>query len=378
MPFGNLSCYRIERNPCNIAMKLTMQLKLLPTAEQADAMLRTMERFNAACDELAVVAFANRCANKVELQKLAYHAIRRDFGLGAQMTVRAIAKVVEVYKRDRDIQPRFRPHGAIVYDQRILSWKGSDRVSILTNDGRQIMPWVCGSYQRGMLDRVRGQADLIYCDGMFFLYVTIDIGDVPESDPTEYLGVDLGLKNIAADSDGEVFSGSHNANLRRRYARLRRNLQRKGTKSAKRLLNRRRLKESRFAANENHRISKAIVRKAKDTGRGIGLEDLKGIRDRTTVRKSQRRAHHSWTFGKFRIFMTYKAALQGVPLVCVDPRNTSRTCPECGYIDKRNRQTRDRFTCISCGHSAAADTTAARNIARRAEGHAAERRTGLS
>ena len=129
------------------------------------------------------VAFANRCANKVELQKLAYHDIRRDFGLGAQMTVRAIAKVVEVYKRDKDIQPTFRPHGAIVYDQRILSWKGADRVSILTNDGRQIMPWVCGAYQHAQLDRVRGQADLIYRDGMFFLYVTIDVGDVPEGDP---------------------------------------------------------------------------------------------------------------------------------------------------------------------------------------------------
>ena len=235
-----------------LAMNLTMQLKLLPAPEQADAMLRTMERFNAACDALAAVAFANRCANKVELQKLAYHDIRRDFGLGAQMTVRAIAKVVEVYKRDKDIQPKFRPHGAIVYDQRILSWKGADRVSIQTNDGRQIMPWVCGAYQHALLERARGQADLIYRDGMFFLYVTIDVGDVPEGDPTEYLGVDLGRRNIAADSDGDTFCGAHNASLRNRHARLRRKLQRKGTKSAKRLLRRRRLKEARFASDVNH------------------------------------------------------------------------------------------------------------------------------
>ena len=174
-------------------MNLTMQLKVLPTPEQSASMLATMEKFNAACDELASVAFNNQCASKVELQKLAYHDIRRDLGLSAQMTVRAIAKVVEVYKRDKTIQPSFRPHGAIVYDERILSWKGSDRVSIWTVDGRAIMPWVCGAYQHAQLDRVRGQADLIYRDGMFFLYVTIDVGDVPEGDPTEYLGVDLGL-----------------------------------------------------------------------------------------------------------------------------------------------------------------------------------------
>jgi IS605 OrfB family transposase len=357
-----------------VAMNLTMQLKLLPVPEQADAMLRTMERFNAACDALASVAFANRCANKVELQKLAYHDIRHDFGLGAQMTVRAIAKVVEVYKRDKDIQPKFRPHGAIVYDQRILSWKGADRVSILTNDGRQIMPWICGAYQHALLERARGQADLIYRDGMFFLYVTIDVGDVPVGDPTEYLGVDLGHRNIAADNDGTTFCGAHNASLRNRHARLRRKLQRKGTKSAKRLLRRRRLKEARFATDVNHRISKTIVRKAKDTGRGIGLEDLTHIRCRTTVRRSQRRAHHSWAFAQLRSFVTYKAALDGVPVVCVDPKYTSQACPECGTIDRRNRPDRDRFACISCGFSGPADTTAARNIADRAARHAAERR----
>ena len=355
-------------------MHLTMQLKLLPLPEQADAMLRTMERFNLACDALAAVAFSNRCANKVELQKLAYHDIRRDFGLGAQMTVRAIAKVVEVYKRDKDIQPTFRPHGAIVYDQRILSWKGADRVSILTNDGRQIMPWVCGAYQTALLERARGQADLIYRDGMFFLYVTIDVGDVPEGDPTDYLGVDLGRRNIAADSDGETFCGALNASLRKRHARLRRNLQKKGTKSAKRRLTARRRKEARFASDLNHRISKAIVRKATDTGRGVAVEDLTHIRERTTVQRSQRRAHHSWAFAQLRSFLTYKAAQAGVPLVAVNPRYTSQACPECGCIDRKNRPTRDRFQCISCGHAGPSDTTAARNISALGGRHAAERR----
>ena len=355
-------------------MHLTMQLKLLPTPEQASSLLHTMERFNAACDALAAVAFEHQCANKVELQKLAYHRIRAEFGLGAQMTVRAIAKVVEVYKRDKSIQPTFRPHGAIIYDQRILSWKGADRVSILTNDGRAIMPWVAGAYQHARLDRVRGQADLVYRDGQFFLYVTVDVGDVPPGDPGEYLGVDLGLRNIAADSDGDTFCGAFNANLRRRHARLRRKLQKKGTKSAKRLLRARRRKEARFAADLNHRISKVIVRKAFDTGRGIAVEDLTHIRSRTTVRKPQRRAHSSWAFAQLRSFLVYKAALHGVPLVAVDPRNTSRTCPCCGLIDKRNRPTRDQFRCIGCGRAGPADTTAAVNISRLGRRHAAERR----
>jgi putative transposase len=355
-------------------VNLTVQIRLLPPAEQAASLLATMVRFNAACDAIAVVAFANQCANKVELQRLVYYDTRRDFGLSAQMAIRAIAKVCEVYKRDKTIQPTFRPHGAIVYDQRILSWKGADRVSIWTLDGRLVMPWIAGAYQHEQLNRVRGQADLVYRGGMFFLYVTVDVGEVPPGDPTEYLGVDLGRRNIAADSDGDIHCGAHNANLRRRHARLRRRLQKKGTKSAKRLLRHRRAKEARFAADLNHRISKEIVRRAKDTGRGIAVEDLTHIRSRTTVRKPQRRAHHSWAFAQLRSKLTYKAALAGVPLVAVNPRYTSQTCPECGCVDRKNRATRDRFKCIGCGHVGPSDTTAARNISVLGSRHAAERR----
>lgn len=178
--------------------------------------------------------------------------------------------------------------------------------------------------------------------------------------------MDLGIKNIAADSDGNTYSGGKVNGLRGRHARLRAKLQSKGTQSAKRLLKKRRRKESRFAADVNHTISKRLVAKAKGTGRGIALEDLSGIRDRVTVRKAQRRSHHSWSFHQLRSFVTYKAKLAGVLVVLVDPRNTSRTCPECGTIDKRNRPTRDLFCCVSCGRAGPADTIAAGNIARRA------------
>ncbi|MER5626372.1 zinc ribbon domain-containing protein [Streptosporangium sp. NPDC002544] len=56
----------------------------------------------------------------------------------------------------------------------------------------------------------------------------------------------------------------------------------------------------------------------------------------------------------------------------VDPRNTSRTCPECGHIDRRNRPTRDEFRCVSCGLVGPVDYFAAINIGRRAVRHAAD------
>ncbi|MER3403605.1 MAG: transposase, partial [Armatimonadota bacterium] len=156
-------------------MNLTLIGKLQPDAKQSAALLETMERFNAACNAIAEVAFQGRTANKIRLQKLVYYDIRERFGLPAQMAVRAISKVAEAYKRDRSKKPSFRPHGAIIYDQRILSWKGLDRVSILTLRGRQLIPVVFGGYQAAHWKRIRGQADLIYRDGTFYLAVVVDV-----------------------------------------------------------------------------------------------------------------------------------------------------------------------------------------------------------
>lgn len=345
-------------------MKLTLLIKLDPTAEQYEALLETMERFNEACNDIAEVAYHNRTANKIRLQKIVYYRIREEYGLSAQMTVRAISKTAEAYKRDKSKLYRFRSRGAMIYDPRILSWKGLDRVSILTLKGRQIIPIQIGSYQKERFDRIRGQADLLLKNGVFYLAATIDAPEPKPFEVEEYLGIDLGITNIAVDSDGETHSGKHLNGFRSRHAKLRSKLQSKGTKSAKRLLRKRSKKEHGFASDMNHVISKRIVEKAKDTGRGIALEDLRGIRERITVRRSQRRVHHSWAFYQLRNFIEYKARLAGVPLVFVDPRNTSRTCPRCGHVSRGNRPSRNCFRCQECGLAGAADYIAAVNIGR--------------
>ncbi|MCY0899767.1 MAG: transposase [Firmicutes bacterium] len=347
-------------------MHLTLTVKLQPNPAQTQSLLVTMERFNAACNAIAETAFREHTASHVRLHRLMYREVRERFGLSAQMAVRAIGKVVEVYKRDKSIQPTFRPHGAIVYDDRLLSWKGVDRVSLLTLTGRIVVPVMMGTYHTQRLCRVRGQADLIYRDGAFYLAVVVDVPEPPPLQPDDWLGVDLGIVNIAADSDGQTYAGGQVNGLRSRHQKLRQRLQQKGTKSAKRLVKKRRRKEHRFATDVNHCIAKQWVTQAQDTRRGIALEDLTGIRDRITVHQAQRRRHHSWAFHQLRTFITYKATLAGVPVVFVNPRNTSRTCPHCGLIDKRNRPNQASFQCIGCGFAGPADTIAARNIASRA------------
>jgi IS605 OrfB family transposase len=87
----------------------------------------------------------------------------------------------------------------------------------------------------------------------------------------------------------------------------------------------------------NHCISKKLIQTAKGTGRGIALEDLTGIRDRARFRREDRAKFHGWSFSQLRAFVEYKAQLSGLPVVAVDPRNTSRTCSACVHCEKANR-----------------------------------------
>jgi len=348
-------------------MKLTAQVRLQPTPEQAKTLLATLERANAACDAISRIAWDNHTFNQYGIHRLCYHTIKDGFGLTAQVVVRCISKVADAYKLDRKTKRTFRPHGAIAYDDRILRWYiANSEVSIWTVDGRLRIPFVCGERQRQLLSGQRGESDLAYVDGVFYLFATCEIEEPAPSDIDGFLGVDLGVKNIATDSDGHVYSGNQVNGLRKRHDKLRAKLQAKGTKSARRLLKKRRRKESRFAKHVNHCIAKELVARAKDTGRGIALEELTGIRDRVTVRKAHRRQHSSWSFAQLRAFVTYKATLVGVPVVLVDPRNTSRTCPICGCVDKRNRPSQSVFSCVQCNYSGFADAIAAGNISRRA------------
>lgn len=347
-------------------MLCTTKIKLLPTAEQHSNLLETMEQFNAACNFISKTAFDTKMYGKINLQKAIYYKVREEFKLSAQMVVRAIGKVAVSYKTDKKSLHVFKKTGAMVYDERILSFKGINTASILTLNGRISVPMFISEYHKGVLQgkRVRGQADLILQDGVFYLLLVVEFPKPELISPSDVIGVDLGIKNIAVDSTGEVFSGNKANSIRNRYAKLRSRLQKKGTKSAKRLLKKRSRKEKRFTADINHSISKKIVAKAKTQNSSIALEDLTGIRERTTVRKPQRRQHHSWPFYQLRQFIEYKAALAGVPVVLVDPRNTSRTCPVCGYISKNNRPTRDLFRCQKCDFSGPADSIAAENIRR--------------
>jgi IS605 OrfB family transposase len=360
-----------------IGMKITMQLQLLPDTNQADALRVTVERFNKAATWLAGIAFQQQCANKVELQKLTYYDLRTRFDLPADTAIRCIAQVVEAYKRDKSVQPTFRSHAAVPFSMgKNIGFKGPDRVSISTLTGRVVVPFLMGKYQAERFGFAHGQADLVLRrDGKWFLLVTVDLPDGTPLPISDFIGVDLGVVNLATTSDAETYTGDEVEACRTRYQRRRQRLQRaahlqqqqgKRPKNIRRALKRSARREAAFRRDVNHVISKQLVASATDTLRGLALENLEGIRERTPFRQAQRAKISGWAFAQLRTFIEYKAQLAGIPVVFVDPRHTSQQCSACHHIQRSNRRRQALFSCRSCGYTAHADFNAALNIRFRA------------
>ncbi|CAH2603624.1 transposase [Rhodovastum atsumiense] len=347
-------------------MKLVAAVKLVPTPEQAACLSETLTRCNAACSWLAALGFATKTFRQYNLHKAAYADLRSRFDLTAQAAVRCIAKVADAFKVNREVAPTFRPDAAQPYDDRIIRFvKAGAAVSIWTVQGRMVIPVVMGEHQRRLMVYRKGEVDLCCVRGKWMLAATCDIPETDDFQADDWLGVDLGIVALATDSDGKIYSGAEVEKVRQHLARRRRGLQTCGTRAAKRRLKKLAGKQRRFQAHTNHCISKALVGDAERTGRGIALEDLKGIRSRVTARGDQRARLGNWAFAQLGGFVVYKAGCAGVPVCFVDPRNTSRACRACGCIDKRNRPTQATFKCVSCGHEAAADHNAALNIRQR-------------
>jgi IS605 OrfB family transposase len=325
--------------------------------------LAWLERFNAAANWLSGVAFRERLWHWLPLQRRSYREVRERFQLPAAATVVVIRKVAYAYrnKQRRQHQATFRRRGAIpVYQHR---YRRDGTVAVY---GSRI-PFTARP-QAGLSSR--HQAVLCYRRGKFILHQVLEV-DVPAPTPVqEYLGCDLGTVNLLTDSEGETYSGQAVEEKRRIYVHRRARLQKRGTRAARRKLRQLSGRQRRYQRDVNHGIAKRVVAKAQRLCCGIALEDLHRIRDRIKARRRQRARLHNWSFGQLRFFLVYKAAKAGVPVVFVDPANTSRTCPACGHVDKGNRRSQSEFQCRRCGHAGLADVIAARNVRAWARGDA--------
>jgi len=349
---------------------LIAQLKLKPSEAQAHALDRTVDAINQACNYISERAWESKTFHQYALHECCYRTVRQRFALTAQAAVRAISKVADAYKLDRNKKRTFKRNGAACFDDRILKYS-STSVSIWSLDGRLSIPFSCGDRQRGLLKHRKGESDLAFVRGQWYLLATCAIPDTEAADGPA-MGVDLGIRNTAATSNGTLHNGGERQRFKEACHRVRASLQSRNNRRARRALKRIAGRERRRITWENHTLSKRIVAEAEGTQCGvIRMERLAGIRQRSKIwNKHSSRMLAGWSFGQLQGFIAYKAACSGIRIEYVNPAFTSQTCAKCGVLGVRRG---DVFSCTTCGevHS---DINAAVNVARGGVAQGAEHR----
>ena len=358
-------------------MKPTLLVKLAPTPEQHASLLRPLEAFTTACNASADVAFAPpQLANTIARHKLVYYAIRQRLGWSAHMPIGARSKVAEASTRDNSIRPRFRPHGALGYDERIAPFPLPHGCSRLALDAGRARP--CGLPLGGVCARYEAAAARAGCPALAHAPHHRRARQyrggarTPSRGHERRPGRRPGGITLAAPSHRECLTHSTGPQpaevhqVRARARRLRRPLQQQDPTSSKRLLTKRSGREGRFVRDVTQCRSKALLSTAHGTGRGIALEELQHLRRPTPGNtQRQRSGRHRWAFAPGRAFLAYQAQLAGGRVGVVTPADTRQPCSRCGHCghcghcERATRQSPAKVLWGSCGYSAHADLNAA-------------------
>lgn len=354
---------------------ITTKVRIYPTPKQAELLKKTQQGYVDGCNMVSSWVKNNKELTQKKINSALYSTIRESTGLGAQMSQSVIKTVIGTYKtihsnnKKWSILPEYKKHRVDLVRRRDYSLIKDKKMSIGTIEGRIKTPYT-DNPSLPLDKHVLGTATLVFKHGKWIMHIpiTIDLDEVKDDDIKNIMGIDVGLRFLSTsyDSLGKTtfYSGKEVKRKRAHYSQLRSSLQKKRTRSSRKRLKAIGNRENRWMTDLNHQVSKALVESVGDTPTLFVLEDLTGIRSATEmVCRKNRYYQVSWAFYQLRNMIEYKAAMNGHKTVAVDPRNTSRACPKCGYTHKRNRNNKKHlFCCQSCGYSSNDDRVGAMNI----------------
>ena len=377
---------------------VTLKFRLYPTNEQAQAFDDTMEQFRRAANYTSQVFFDNHFGmSQMDLHNAVYQYLRSTFNLKSQMAVSVYRMILARYRavktqitqkpyhfkdantgvwytQSRDLDwlknpIQFKRPQLDVVANRDWSFKGN-QLSINSLAGRQIMNYsVTGFEHYSNLDGQFGTAKLVKSGKHYFLHVAYTFA-APEFSIEQLhhvVGIDRGLRFVATSFDERgktnFYNGRQLQKMRRKFKHLRQQLQKRGTKSAKRRLKAIDQRENRWMTDVNHQLSKTLVDQY-GAGTLFVLEDLTNVRFATEKSaKASRYEMVSWSFYQLEQFLAYKAEQVGGTVIKVDAHYTSQRCPKCGIIRKENRNHQSHeYHCQACDYRSNDDRIGAMNI----------------
>ena len=245
---------------------------------------------------------------------------------------------------------------------------------------RVVFPLECGKYQEQLLNDALngkykiGQIQLVERGDDFYLYVPIEKKkEVKETN--NYLGVDLGYRKQAVISvineEGKILE-TKVISYKRHLDKLNYYLKRLDFYKSEAMKKNKRYKTKRIEKLWNkiknlrkwiaHNVSKQIVEIAKKWNAKIVLENLKSLRPSKKNKNYLNKIIREILKGMIRNFTQYKADWEGFPIVLINPKNTSKRCFFCGFINE-DLKDEEVFKCHNCGKEIDRDINASLNIA---------------
>jgi IS605 OrfB family transposase len=348
-------------------MVITKKLKLYYPNKNKERLLLDVAKRQTACVNYWIERIREIKGTSIkELQSKFYYSAKKKFGFGSLMTQLAMytaIRLVRTSKKKRINAPFLKKEIISISNIKV----DKNNLGLVFGKGRIWIPFHSQEIPNGTIkeSKIKKIGNDWYC------FLAVDVKEPKIKKYKRFMGVDLGIKKIAVISDWngnntKFFRGGVLGDTRNHYLQLRKKLQPKIKQgNVYKLLKRIGNKESNWMRDTNHKISKEIIMIALRNKRSIALENLTDIRE-SKVNKKTRSILNKWSFRQLADFIKYKARLNGLEVSSIDPRDTSKTCPKCGFISRANRKSQERFKCNKCGYESNADRIGAINIAQRA------------
>ncbi len=278
-------------------------------------------------------------------------------------------KQKKLKKAERMKRPSMREKCTMRYDVRTITLRGS-QLTFSTCDKRvktiiSIPEFFTERYSPSEGWKFKGANIGIDRKRRVFVNLIYECPDpvIEEKNDGKIVGLDRGVYNIVTTSDGIHYGAEDVRRVKRKYNHVRSELQKKGTRSAKRRLVSISGCEKRFVHDQNHCISKKLANTDENVSVYV-LEDLSSmnmLRLRGKSNKIMRKWLSNWSYSDLEEKLSYKCKRNGIRVEFVDARYTSQKCSVCKTIDKASRKG-NRYVCRHCGSIMHADVNAAINI----------------
>jgi len=349
---------------------LSFAVRVAPDgATPVSILLDTVRVWRYAVCHVVDYCITRRQTSLAKVHRALYRLLRKRYGLPARLATDAIRQGIWIAKGWLK-NPRRGRRPVIkrlwmVLTSKSYSFKGRDEVSVLTLDGRRSFKLVYVERWHGRYrDWKPKEARLVVKDGRIWLKVVVE-KDIPLVETEGFLGVDVNYANVTL-SDGTrieipAFKRAHGLRIEAERIQKRHGKRWRYVKDVRHRIRALHARSRNVIIDACRKVGLEVARRAYEARKTIVLEDLTGLRN-SVNRKSQlwRVRLSLWAYRELQKWIVWKARLYGVPVLVVNPRGTSSTCPKCGA--RLAASGGRRLRCTSCGFEEDRDLIAAMNL----------------